>query len=707
MQRLSSRIAFLGIAAVLLCGHNPASAQAPRPTQLYYYDGRVVSNAQVVMVLWGGNVSSTVSGAMPQFYRDLLTSTYWETLVEYSTGIFPTDQSLPQSRFGPGTNQFIEAGTFAGMYAIAPSITATTVTDQQLELEILGQIAAGNLPAPTTDALGYANTIYMVHTPANVTVNVAYAAQDGSSTSIALCGRSGIFSEHLHFTYHNLNVPIGVVPDQGPLTACTTNSGNTDYVGAETFQSAQLLLDITTAPDRAPSLLPDVSAPVGWIDPNNGELGFLCGLITGFANGVPLTLNGSTYKVPLVWSQMNHSCAPAAAILNTFALSIAPVSQTTSAGGTAQFTIGTASVGTPASPVTFTVGLPNGATAGLAPASVIPGFAGSTIMTIATSQTGTTAPGSYPMEITGQSADGESHSLAITLTVTAAPSGDFSVYAAPSTVALQAGGSVSASLVTATTSGAAQPLALSVSGLPSGVTATFSPASLTSGQTGSVILTADGSVTSGTSGAFDVLVQGPGSSHLATITLNPGSGGTPGPAGPTGPMGPAGPVGPAGAPGPQGPAGSQGPPGPPGPTGGPGPPGPPGMPGPAGPVGPAGPPGPAGASGTDGGGIWAGFVPAFVLPYTMAALTPGNAIQVTRVQVTLGVAPSGCGSNASLTISDGTTKKALPITAGINDSGALALNYAAGARILLTVGGAARCAVWPAIGNVAVQYKAQ
>jgi hypothetical protein len=112
-----------------------------------------------------------------------------------------------------------------------------------------------------------------------------------------------------------------------------------------------------------------------------------------------------------------------------------------------------------------------------------------------------------------------------------------------------------------------------------------------------------------------------------------------------------------------------------------------------------------GSPGPTGSQIWSSFVPIFVAPYTIAALTPDNGIEVTRIQVQVGIGPSKCTTNAVLTISDGTTSENLTISGLANDSGPIALNYAAGAHLLLSVSTPSRCSVLPAAATVVVQYK--
>lgn len=102
---------------------------------------------------------------------------------------------------------------------------------------------------------------------------------------------------------------------------------------------------------------------------------------------------------------------------------------------------------------------------------------------------------------------------------------DFSVSVSPASGTVQRGAGVSTTVSTATTSGSAQSVALSASGLPSGVTATFSPASVTSGGSSTLTLAASASAALGSA---TVTVTGTGSSathtasYTVTVTSQPG-----------------------------------------------------------------------------------------------------------------------------------------------------------------------------------------
>jgi Zn-dependent metalloprotease/subtilisin-like proprotein convertase family protein len=112
----------------------------------------------------------------------------------------------------------------------------------------------------------------------------------------------------------------------------------------------------------------------------------------------------------------------------------------------------------------------------------------------------------------------------------ACPTGnDFSIVASPNAGTVDPGGSATTTVSTALTHGDVQTIALSASGMPAGVTATFTPSSVTTG--GSSTLTLTSSATSGP-GTFTITITGTGPFHTHTtryaLTVNgpPGCSGT-------------------------------------------------------------------------------------------------------------------------------------------------------------------------------------
>src|SRR5512146_457052 len=106
---------------------------------------------------------------------------------------------------------------------------------------------------------------------------------------------------------------------------------------------------------------------------------------------------------------------------------------------------------------------------------------------------------------------------------------DFILSASPGSVAVAQGGSGSTTISTAAIGGFNSAVSLSISGLPAGVTATLTPASIAAPGNGSSTLSFTASSTAAT-GTFNVTVTatGGGTTHIATValTLTAASGGS-------------------------------------------------------------------------------------------------------------------------------------------------------------------------------------
>ncbi|MGC4788574.1 S8 family peptidase [Micromonospora sp. DT178] len=97
------------------------------------------------------------------------------------------------------------------------------------------------------------------------------------------------------------------------------------------------------------------------------------------------------------------------------------------------------------------------------------------------------------------------------------PTDDFSVSVSPTSGSTAPGGSVTATVGTATTNGSAQSVSLSASGLPSGATASFSPATVTSGGSSTLTVSTSASTQPGT---YSVTVTGTAASGSRTATYS-------------------------------------------------------------------------------------------------------------------------------------------------------------------------------------------
>ncbi|WFE92687.1 M28 family peptidase [Micromonospora sp. WMMD987] len=119
-----------------------------------------------------------------------------------------------------------------------------------------------------------------------------------------------------------------------------------------------------------------------------------------------------------------------------------------------------------------------------------------------------------------RSADGVAYAIWDLAVGGGTPTNDFSVAVSPTAGGVVRGGSTTATVSTATTSGSAQTVALSASGAPSGVTVSFSPSSVTSGGSATMTVSASSSAALGT---FTLTVTGTGSatrtaSYSLTVT---------------------------------------------------------------------------------------------------------------------------------------------------------------------------------------------
>ena len=153
---------------------------------------------------------------------------------------------------------------------------------------------------------------------------------------------------------------------------------------------------------------------------------------------------------------------------------------------------------------------PAGVTVSFSPASVSSGS--SSTMTLSTASSLT--PGVYSVVVTGTAASG-SHSATYSLTVNPAPANGFSMALSPTSGSARAGSSVSTTLRTTITSGSAQSVTLSASGVPSGVTVSASANPVTSGK--SVTITFK--VARGTaSGKATITIVGTGASSSASAS---------------------------------------------------------------------------------------------------------------------------------------------------------------------------------------------
>ena len=177
--------------------------------------------------------------------------------------------------------------------------------------------------------------------------------------------------------------------------------------------------------------------------------------------------------------------------IGDFSVVVAPASETVIQGSNTSYGITVNSSGGFKDVVVLSVsGLPDGAAGVISPNSITSSGLTSLAITTAT----TTAPGSYPLTITANSGP-LVHTVSMTLVVVAP---DFSLSASPASQAILVGNSASYRVTLSPFNGYNGVVNLSVAGLPTGAAGTFSPASLNTSGSSTLLVTTSASTPPGT-----------------------------------------------------------------------------------------------------------------------------------------------------------------------------------------------------------------
>ncbi len=470
----------------------PIGLAAPAGAHLTYHNGPIISNVQVVQVLYGsGSYNAQIAGtqtpSMGNFYSDITSSGLITLLQQYNTNI------------SGGTNQVFGNGTFGGLFQIVPAAgnNGSTITDAQIQSELLSQITAGHLPAPILDAVGQPNTLYMIFFPPGKTIS-----QGGSNSCQAggFCAYHGTTSN----TFNTKHVLYGVMPDMQAGSGCSTGCGASSVFGNYTSVTSHELTEAMT--DAQVGIATVIGPPLAWYDSTNGEIGDICNAQQG-----SYVANGTTYTIQLEFSNSANNCVlPPAQATPNFTLSASPSSASVTRGSSVNSTITETPSGGFTGAVTLSAsGLPAGVTAafGTNPTT------STSVVTFTASSTATT--GTSTVTITGTSGT-LTHTTTVSLTVNAVATPDFSLSASPSSLTVKQGTTGTSTITETPSGGFTGSVTLSASGLPSGVTAAFGTNPTTS--TSVVTFTASSTATVGTA---TVTITGTSGTltHTTTVAL--------------------------------------------------------------------------------------------------------------------------------------------------------------------------------------------
>jgi hypothetical protein len=373
--------------------NTPKPLSAPPGAHLQYFGGRIVSNLQVVQVIYGTGsylpqITDTSSPSVATFYQGVLNSPYVDWLTEYNTVGQPP----------PTSNQVLGRGSFSTQVTITPSAAnnGTVIDDVQIQAELSAQIAAGNLPPPTHDAAGNNNTYYATFFPHGKTLTLQGQASCqvfcAYHSTIASAGGQG-------------EIYYGVHPDFQPGSGCEFGCGAAATPFGNVTQVASHEM-VETMTDAEVGLASVFGPPLAWADTVFSEIGDIC----NDQNNHIVGADGITYDVQNEFSNSLNDCI----VSNPAAT---PVTATT-AGETCRGTTALATVtllggaGRFVSPVTLSVtGVsptpPTGGeiTATFDPNPVPTPAANGSTSTMRIASTPLTPPGTYTVTIQASSAE--------------------------------------------------------------------------------------------------------------------------------------------------------------------------------------------------------------------------------------------------------------------------------------------------------------
>jgi cellulose 1,4-beta-cellobiosidase len=334
----------------------------------------------------------------------------------------------------------------------------------------------------------------------------ANAPVPSGSVTITVTGTSGTVIETTTISLTIVGRPDFSITANPPASVTLTPGSNP----TATVTIASLFGFTGSVSVSATNLPPGVSANFSPSSVNGS------GTVTINFNGQTSTPSGTT-NISIVGTSgtLTHSATISFTVAGPSSFSLAATNASVAQGGTGTSAITVTPSGGFTGSVALSVsGLPNGVTASFnpTPVSITSATAATSTLTFTASSTATA--GTSTVTVTG-SGGNSSSSTTLSLTVTTQP--DFSLSANPTSLSVTQGGTAASSTITVTPlSGFTGSVALAASGLPTGVTASFSPTSTTG--TSTVSFTASGTATVGTA---TVTITGTSSSlaHTTTIAL--------------------------------------------------------------------------------------------------------------------------------------------------------------------------------------------
>lgn len=516
------------------------------------------NNTQTVIV--NGAAPGFALTGSPASVSITLAGSTTDTVTVSDFGGFSGSVDLSASGLPSGVTATFAAGTVSGTQVMTLTATSTATTGGPVTVTING--VSGSYTGSTTIQLTVAAPPSFSILPTTGTLSIVQGATNNSET-ITVTPANG-FSSGVELSATGL--PSGLTasfspnPTTSDSSVLTLTASSTATVGgpvtvtitgvsASLTQTTTIQLTVTAAP--AFSLSPSAgtlsitqgatnTSETITVTPANGFASGVTLSATGLPSGVtasfspnPTTANTSVLTlmasstatvggpVTVTITGTSGSLTETATIALTvsvapsFTLSPSAGSLTVIQGSSGTSTISVTDVGGFTGGVTLAAsGLPSGVTASFNPN---PTSTASSLLTLTASGSATTS-GPVTVTITGTSgALTASTTIALTVQAAAPPPPSFTLTASEPAVSLAQANSDSSQIITVVpANGFASSVALSASGLPSGVTASFAPGSVTNTQ--ALTLTATASAAVG--GPIAVTITGTSGTLTANTTFN-------------------------------------------------------------------------------------------------------------------------------------------------------------------------------------------
>ncbi len=449
---------------------------------------------------WGGQYWHTPRAAISKDGQFVTFTSNWGDPLR--TDVFVArvgSTSVPSSEFSlstsPSTQTISPGGSAVYNITVSPQAGFTGVVT----------LSAGGLPAGA--AAVFSPPSVTVGGSSLMTVSTSAGTPLGDPHTITVTGTSGS-------KIHSANLALRVVtPDftlsASPVSRLVLQGASTTY-WIEVGQIGTFTGVVTFSVSGLPSGVTGSFSPASVTGPGTSVLTINTTGSTPVGGPYPLTVTGTSGA--LVHTDLVAlSVTPA----TDFLLSAAPGSQSTVQGGSADYTVTVAASGGFSGTVSFAVtGLPTGSSATFTPSTVT--GSGSTVMRVTT--TGSTPVGGpYTLTVTGTSG-ALSHTASVALSVTGAA--DFALSATPSSQSTVQGGSADYTVTVTPSGGFSGVVSFGVTGLPTGSSVTFTPATVTGSGSTLMKVTTTGSTPVG--GPYTLTVTGTSGalSHTASVALS-------------------------------------------------------------------------------------------------------------------------------------------------------------------------------------------